>query len=403
MNTEDFLYKLKKLPPDTPMTAIHIAAILETLSGNLKLKANTDFDSLSQSKLIDEEMLADWLGESPSTLQKWRVKGGGPQFVRLPKSVRYSVGAVRDWIETHTVSSTSEAHVKGLTKFETDEDFGKQSSSFLDLYPVIIYENKYLGFFRSLDNGCEIEPDGFKLVRVMTLSALQPPTVPENQNELKDLLVALNEMTNLIAKNPSEARKKYGDWEKRMTDTQRLGYFESALAFNLDFAKEIAEGFSHNFLAENFNPALWFWKNIVEQDEVNFCRENPVYACEYLKEIGVNINRPVEIVDAHNNEIFSGTVAHIMADTFAENFHLNYPNQESPYYQQLLLGLLENGLDVNSDDKSAKSPISIAEEINHSCGVQISLFAKGFNSFQLNKKLQASLSGETKEKFKQNF
>ena len=385
------------------MTAIHIAAILETLSGNLKLKANTDFDSLSQSKLIDEEMLADWLGESPSTLQKWRVKGGGPQFVRLPKSVRYSVGAVRDWIETHTVSSTSEAHVKGLTKFETDEDFGKQSSSFLDLYPVIIYENKYLGFFRSLDNGCEIEPDGFKLVRVMTLSALQPPTVPENQNELKDLLVALNEMTNLIAKNPGEARKKYGDWEKRMTDTQRLGYFESALAFNLDFAKEIAEGFSHNFLAENFNPALWFWKNIVEQDEVNFCRENPVYAFEYLKEIGVNINRPVEIVDAHNNEIFSGTVAHIMADTFAENFHLNYPNQESPYYQQLLLGLLENGLDVNSDDKSAKSPISIAEEINHSCGVQISLFAKGFNSFQLNKKLQASLSGETKEKFKQNF
>ena len=175
------------------------------------------------------------------------------------------------------------------------------------------------------------------------------------------------------------------------------------MAFNLDFAKEIAEGFSHNFLAENFNPALWFWKNIVEQDEVNFCRENPVYAFEYLKEIGVNINRPVEIVDAHNNEIFSGTVAHIMADTFAENFHLNYPNQESPYYQQLLLGLLENGLDVNSDDKSAKSPISIAEEINHSCGVQISLFAKGFNSFQLNKKLQASLSGKTKEKFKQNF
>jgi hypothetical protein len=97
MQPSEFLAVLKSLPADTPLTATHIAALLETLSPVLQNPASVDLDSLPASRLIDETMLADWLGESVSSLQKWRVSGNGPKFVKNPKSVRYRVGGVRDW------------------------------------------------------------------------------------------------------------------------------------------------------------------------------------------------------------------------------------------------------------------------------------------------------------------
>jgi hypothetical protein len=75
-----------------------LPALLETLSPILKNPASVDLDSLPDSRLVDETMLADWLGESVSSLQKWWVSGNGPKFVKNPKSVRYRVGDVRDWI-----------------------------------------------------------------------------------------------------------------------------------------------------------------------------------------------------------------------------------------------------------------------------------------------------------------
>jgi hypothetical protein len=56
MQLSEFLAVLKSLPVDSPLTT-HVAS-----------------------------------------LQKWRVSGSGPKFVKNPRSVRYKAGDVRDWI-----------------------------------------------------------------------------------------------------------------------------------------------------------------------------------------------------------------------------------------------------------------------------------------------------------------
>ena len=36
------------------------------------------------------------------------VKGGGPPFIKIGRSVRYRASDIREWIKTHRVASTSE-------------------------------------------------------------------------------------------------------------------------------------------------------------------------------------------------------------------------------------------------------------------------------------------------------
>lgn len=146
------LEKLKSLPPETPLTACHVAAIIQSLTA-----AEPDYEALPGSKMLDEQALADWLRESPSTIQKWRVKGGGPKFVKLPKAVRYQVRAVRDWIEGKTVSSTAEATVRGISRLEA-------------AFPVMKYSDGHEeGFFQSFEE--EAEPVSYRMVTVAMLPA----------------------------------------------------------------------------------------------------------------------------------------------------------------------------------------------------------------------------------------
>lgn len=67
---------------------------------------NTDPDYLD--RLINEHEAADYLGYSVRALQNWRVRGGGPQFVKASaRSVRYRRRYLNEWIESHTVATTS--------------------------------------------------------------------------------------------------------------------------------------------------------------------------------------------------------------------------------------------------------------------------------------------------------
>lgn len=60
--------------------------------------------------LIDEKEAARYLSHSVKTLRNWRVKGGGPRFVKVSgRSVRYRWIDLNDWIEQRLVFSTSEA------------------------------------------------------------------------------------------------------------------------------------------------------------------------------------------------------------------------------------------------------------------------------------------------------
>lgn len=102
------IYKLKKLPKDTNLTAEHIIAIIDALE-----KSQPQQEAKKDS-LINEQELADWLGESVSSIQKWRVSGKGPKFVKKPKGVGYRPADVEAWLDSRTVASTTEAAMKGI-------------------------------------------------------------------------------------------------------------------------------------------------------------------------------------------------------------------------------------------------------------------------------------------------
>ena len=66
-------------------------------------------DFLELNALITESEAADFLGFSVRALQNWRIRGGGPRFVRISsRTVRYRRRDLIEWTEQHLVSSTSE-------------------------------------------------------------------------------------------------------------------------------------------------------------------------------------------------------------------------------------------------------------------------------------------------------
>jgi hypothetical protein len=51
---------------------------------------------------------AQTVGIPESTLAKMRMRGGGPPYVKIGRSVRYSVSLGLAWMEAHTRRHTSE-------------------------------------------------------------------------------------------------------------------------------------------------------------------------------------------------------------------------------------------------------------------------------------------------------
>lgn len=158
MNAEEFLNNIKNLPPDTPLTASHVAGILEVINSSLNkpLKKATDFDSLSNSQLIDENLLAEWISEPVKTIQHWRLSGKiGLEYQKNKSgSVRYKVGTVRDWIDGNTISNTAQGTAKGILKLE--------GYTFNPPIPLINYGEKSEDFFESLIR--DDEPIGYSMI-----------------------------------------------------------------------------------------------------------------------------------------------------------------------------------------------------------------------------------------------
>jgi hypothetical protein len=60
------------------------------------------------SALMTQEQAASSLGLSPRTLEQWRLKGGGPAFIRMShRCVRYRREALDAWLMAREVTSTS--------------------------------------------------------------------------------------------------------------------------------------------------------------------------------------------------------------------------------------------------------------------------------------------------------
>lgn len=68
--------------------------------------------SYAAGALLDSEGAAALLGVSRRTLEAWRIRGGGPVYVRLgPGAVRYRPADLAAWIDARLVASTSDRGV----------------------------------------------------------------------------------------------------------------------------------------------------------------------------------------------------------------------------------------------------------------------------------------------------
>lgn len=59
-------------------------------------------------KLLNTEALADYIGVSPHTLERWRINGGGPAFLKAGRRVLYCSKDINTWLSNSRHLSTSE-------------------------------------------------------------------------------------------------------------------------------------------------------------------------------------------------------------------------------------------------------------------------------------------------------
>jgi predicted DNA-binding transcriptional regulator AlpA len=68
----------------------------------------TAFDP-NLDRLIDEREAAAFIGYTIRALQNWRVRGGGPKFIKVSsRSVRYRPRELIQWADSRLRSSTSD-------------------------------------------------------------------------------------------------------------------------------------------------------------------------------------------------------------------------------------------------------------------------------------------------------
>ena len=61
-----------------------------------------------RERLLTVRDAADLLRLSPSWLAKARMRGDGPPYVKLGRAIRYSEGALIQWMKSHLRLSTSD-------------------------------------------------------------------------------------------------------------------------------------------------------------------------------------------------------------------------------------------------------------------------------------------------------
>lgn len=63
---------------------------------------------MSENELLTTEQLAELLGLRTNTIEGWRLKGQGPRFCKLGRSIRYRRSDVEDWINDNIYQNTSQ-------------------------------------------------------------------------------------------------------------------------------------------------------------------------------------------------------------------------------------------------------------------------------------------------------
>lgn len=65
-------------------------------------------DNAVHAWLLTERDVSNEFNFRPKTLQGWRLRGGGPEYVKCGRSVRYRRDAIEQWLDSRTRNSTSD-------------------------------------------------------------------------------------------------------------------------------------------------------------------------------------------------------------------------------------------------------------------------------------------------------
>ncbi len=67
-----------------------------------------DTRSILSGELLNEHQASQYLNVSVRSLQAWRLRGGGPKYAKLGRSVRYRRTDLDHYVVENLTSSTSE-------------------------------------------------------------------------------------------------------------------------------------------------------------------------------------------------------------------------------------------------------------------------------------------------------
>lgn len=377
MTPLEFLFKLQKLPPDTPLVMAHLGAIFEMLSSVIVRESSSPVTL--DARLTSEEDLAKWLGQSGAVVQQWRVQGPGT----VP--TKYRLGTVYDWIVAHIIPVFASAT-------STEKNSGNQLDDMVAAWkmkiPLMMVDDKLVGFFRSVKE--ESEPSRYRLVKIPALPFPTGEMVREHITSINDSLVAHAEFSTAVADSVSTARTIYEQWKIQALPAVRLLFFQPALLHDADLANDIAEDLDADLIHQDFDVTLWLWQQFLEQDFCSLEEGELVSALEIAVHHGADLNRLTHVVDDHGQEIFNGSIAHLLADTNGDFFHLPPFGQCSGNYDRLLRYALDLGLDIEKQNNQGSSAVSISSAVEEKYGKGQSPFSNFVTKYRLNQKLNAS-------------
>ncbi len=73
------------------------------------MSAKTTTASEVRDPLLTTTEAAEYLGVTPRCAEAWRVRGGGPPFIKISaRAVRYRLSDLNRWIEERLRTSTSD-------------------------------------------------------------------------------------------------------------------------------------------------------------------------------------------------------------------------------------------------------------------------------------------------------
>lgn len=77
------------------------------MSGN---QINTSEDRDYLDRLLNEQDAAEFLSYTMRALQNWRVRGGGPKYIKVSaRSIRYRRRDLIAWVDERTYSNSTQA------------------------------------------------------------------------------------------------------------------------------------------------------------------------------------------------------------------------------------------------------------------------------------------------------